>query len=44
LRKFGYAPSAGFGLGLERFLMFLTGTENIRDTIAIPLYPNHLDF
>ena|SRR6185369_9532701 len=43
LRKFGYAPSAGFGLGLERLLMFLTEAENIRDVIPFPRYPQHLD-
>jgi asparaginyl-tRNA synthetase len=36
LRKFGYAPSAGFGLGLERIVMYMTGIENIRDVIAFP--------
>ncbi|CAG8437915.1 8409_t:CDS:2 [Ambispora leptoticha] len=36
LRKYGYAPSGGFGLGLERLIMFISGTENIRDTIAFP--------
>jgi asparaginyl-tRNA synthetase len=43
LRKFGYAPSAGFGLGLERLLMFLSAAENIRDVIPFPRYPQHLD-
>jgi len=38
LRKYGYAPSGGFGLGLERLIMFISGTENIRDTIAFPRY------
>lgn len=44
LRKYGYAPSAGFGLGLERFLMFITGTNNIRDVIPFPRTPNNLSF
>jgi asparaginyl-tRNA synthetase len=44
LRKYGYAPSAGFGLGLERLIMFISGTENIRDTIAFPRFPGKLDF
>ncbi|PRP81366.1 asparaginyl-tRNA synthetase [Planoprotostelium fungivorum] len=39
LRKYGSSPHAGFGLGFERFLMFITGTQNIRDTIAMPRYP-----
>lgn len=43
LRKFGYAPSVGFGLGLERLLMFLSGAENIRDVIPFPRYPQYLD-
>jgi asparaginyl-tRNA synthetase len=38
LRKYGYAPSGGFGLGLERLIMFISGTENIRDVIAFPRY------
>lgn len=44
LRKYGYAPSAGFGLGLERFLMFITGSNNIRDVIPFPRTPNNLSF
>ena len=36
LRRWGSAPHAGFGLGFERFLMYLTGMENIRDVIAYP--------
>ena len=44
LRKYGYAPSGGFGLGLERLLMFLTGAENIRDVIPFPRYPQHLEY
>jgi asparaginyl-tRNA synthetase len=44
LRKSGYAPSGGFDLGLERLIMFISGTENIRDVIAFPRYPKYLDF
>lgn len=44
LRKYGYAPSGGFGLGLERLIMFISGTENIRDTLPFPRYPKHLEF
>jgi asparaginyl-tRNA synthetase len=36
LRRFGSCIHSGFGLGLERFLLFLTGLENIRDVIAFP--------
>jgi asparaginyl-tRNA synthetase len=36
LRRWGSAPHAGFGLGFERLLMYLTGMENIRDVIPFP--------
>jgi asparaginyl-tRNA synthetase len=35
-RKFGTAPHAGFGLGFERMVMFVTGMANIRDVIPFP--------
>lgn len=44
LRKYGYAPSAGFGLGLERLVMFITGMSNIKDVIPFPRTPNNLSF
>ena len=44
LRRFGYAPSGGFGLGLERLIMFITGTENIQDTLAFPVFHKNLEF
>lgn len=44
LRKFGTAPHAGFGLGFERMLMFVTGVENIRDVIPFPRTPRHAEF
>lgn len=44
LRKFGTAPHAGFGLGFERLVQFITGMTNIRDVIAFPRYPGHADF
>lgn len=44
LRKSGYAPSAGFGLGLERLIMLITGITNIRDVIPFPRTPNNLNF
>ncbi|THB70823.1 MAG: asparagine--tRNA ligase [Desulfovibrio sp.] len=44
LRRFGSAPHSGFGMGFERFLMLLTGVSNIRDVIAFPRTPKHLEF
>lgn len=44
LRKSGYAPSSGFGLGFERLLIYVTGIENIRDVIPFPRTPGKLIF
>ncbi len=44
LRRFGSVPHAGFGLGFERLLMFLTGISNIRDVIPFPRTPGSLEF
>ena len=44
LRRFGTVPHAGFGLGLERTLLFLTGLGNIRDVIPFPRAPGSADF
>ena len=44
LRRFGSVPHAGFGLGLERFLMYLTAMGNIRDTIPYARTPGNLIF
>jgi asparaginyl-tRNA synthetase len=44
LRRFGSAPHAGFGLGFERLVQFVTGMENIRDVIPFPRTPNNADF
>jgi asparaginyl-tRNA synthetase len=44
LRRFGSAPHAGFGLGLERMMMYLTGLKNIRDVIPFPRTPGNADF
>ncbi len=44
LRKYGSAPHAGFGLGLERFLLWITGMGNIRDVIPFPRAPRLCDF
>jgi asparaginyl-tRNA synthetase len=43
-RKFGTAPHAGFGLGFERLLLFVTGMSNIRDVIPFPRTPNNAEF
>lgn len=44
LRKFGTAPHAGFGLGFERLIMFVTGMSNIRDVIPFPRTPKNAEF
>lgn len=44
LRKYGTAPHAGFGLGLERMMMYLTGMKNIRDVIPFPRTPGDAAF
>jgi asparaginyl-tRNA synthetase len=44
LRKFGSAPSTGFGLGFDRLVMLATGVEDIRDVIPYPRRPNHSEF
>ena len=41
LRRFGSTPHAGFGLGFDRMLMYLTGIENIRDVIPFPRTPKN---
>lgn len=43
-RKFGTAPHAGFGLGFERLLLFVTGMTNIRDVIPFPRTPQNAEF
>jgi asparaginyl-tRNA synthetase len=44
LRKFGSAPHAGFGLGLERMMMYVTGMKNIRDVIPFFRVPGSAEF
>ena len=44
LRKFGTVPHAGFGLGFERLLMYVTGMQNIRDVIPVPRHPGMARF
>lgn len=43
-RKFGTAPHAGFGLGFERLILFVTGMTNIRDVIPFPRTPMNAEF
>jgi asparaginyl-tRNA synthetase len=44
LRRFGAVPHSGFGLGLERMILFLTGMANIRDVIPFPRTPGNAEF
>jgi asparaginyl-tRNA synthetase len=43
LRRFGGLPTGGFGLGIERFLMAITGIDNVRDVILFPRFYQHCD-
>jgi len=43
-RRFGTVPHAGFGLGFERMVQFVTGMTNIRDVIAFPRTPGSAEF
>jgi asparaginyl-tRNA synthetase len=43
-RKFGTCPHAGFGLGFERLVLFVTGMSNIRDVIPFPRAPKNAEF
>ena len=44
LREFGSVPHAGFGLGFERLVMYLTGMQNIRDVVPFARTPGNADF
>ncbi len=44
LRRFGSVPHAGFGLGFERIVQFMTGMANIRDVIPFPRVPGYVEF
>ena len=44
LRKFGTAPHAGFGMGFERLIMYLTGVSNIRDVLPFPRTTGNAEF
>lgn len=43
-RKYGSCPHAGFGLGFERLVLFVTGMQNIRDVIPFPRTPKNVEF
>ncbi|MBZ0099049.1 MAG: asparagine--tRNA ligase, partial [Taibaiella sp.] len=43
-RRFGTVPHAGFGLGFERMVQFVTGMTNIRDVIPFPRTPGNAEF
>ena len=44
IRKYGSCPHAGFGLGFERLILFVTGMQNIRDVIPFPRTPKNAEF
>jgi asparaginyl-tRNA synthetase len=44
LRKYGTVPHAGFGLGFERLILFITGLQNIRDVIPFPRWAGNAEF
>ena len=44
LRKFGTVKHSGFGMGFDRFIMYVTGMQNIRDVIPFPRTPNNCEY
>ncbi|HRD54974.1 MAG TPA: asparagine--tRNA ligase, partial [Parachlamydiaceae bacterium] len=44
LRKYGSVPHAGYGVGFERLVQFVSGMENIRDVIPFPRFPGKAEF
>ena len=44
LRRYGTVPHAGFGLGFERLVAYVTGVQNIRDVIPFPRAPKSAEF
>lgn len=43
LRRYGTVPHSGFGLGVDRLVMFATGIDNIRDVSPFPRWQGHAD-
>ena len=44
LRRYGTVPHAGFGLGFERLVAYITGMDNVRDVIPFPRTPGNAEF
>ena len=44
LRRWGSVPHSGFGMGLERMVMYATGVSNIRDVLPFPRTPRNADY
>ena len=44
LRRYGGVKHAGFGLGFERMIMYITGVEKIRDVVPFPRTPKNAEF
>jgi asparaginyl-tRNA synthetase len=44
LRRFGSAPHSGFGLGLDRMVLYASGMSNIRDVVPFPRFPGSAEF
>ena len=44
LRRYGTVPHAGFGLGFERLISYVTGVSNVRDVIPFPRTPGNADY
>jgi asparaginyl-tRNA synthetase len=44
LRKYGSVPHAGYGIGFDRLVLYVTGIDNIRDAIPFPRYPGSAAF
>ncbi|KAI7868440.1 asparaginyl-tRNA synthetase [Spinellus fusiger] len=44
LRKYGSAPHGGFGLGFERFIVWITGQENVKDVVPVPRWVGHCKY